>query len=187
MARAGRFSETSFYPPRAAPLIGRRLPFVSVRCPARNLVSNRCAPIFHPPKLMSQPRRRILARGARVGVTERFAIPAERSGCRMFVMAAVIAGVRRSSSVAVMLRYALAKFAFNPLWVEVVAKPIKAGRIVGKLTAEIVNRIFLLFRCRVVPALNVAHVGTMPFLLPTVKGYLPGLSSLGQVVATQRA
>ena len=61
----------------------------------------------------------------------------DRFGGRVNVMTAMVARVRRATLNAVMLCDRVARFAKDAVWVQVVAEPFQAGRIVWKLLLEV--------------------------------------------------
>lgn len=97
----------------------------------------------------------------------------DRSSRRVFVMAAIIARVRWTASIAMMPRHLVANLAMNALRVQIPPQPIEASGIVGEHGVEVHDGELLLFGLNVVPKLLVAHIPILPQVVPTVKGYLP--------------
>ena len=88
----------------------------------------------------------------------------------VLMMAAIVARVRWTASIAVMLGYLVADLAMNALRIQVFPKPIEASRIVREHRIEVHDSELLLLRLNVIPKLLVAHIAILPQTPPTVKG-----------------
>lgn len=62
------------------------------------------------------------------------------SGCRMNVVAALIAGVRRAAHRAVVLCYTLAQLAKDAIRVQIIPKPFEARRVIREHLLEVLER-----------------------------------------------
>jgi len=81
----------------------------------------------------------------------------DRPGGRVNVVPADIAGVRRATGYAVMLRDLAAKLAFDAFGVQILPQPFQTGGIVGKLGFKVPDRVANCFAFNVIPELLVCH------------------------------
>jgi hypothetical protein len=88
----------------------------------------------------------------------------------MDVVPAPIAGVRRTARYTVMFCDPIADLAFDAIGVQILAQPLQAGGIVGKLLFEVLDRIPNGFTFNVIPELLVCHEAMVSEQVPTVKG-----------------
>jgi len=91
----------------------------------------------------------------------------DSAGGRVNVMAAAVARLRRATHHAVMFAYSFASLAVDSIRVEVIAKPLKAGRIIRELLLEVLESVGFHRWFAVhgyLPTLKVAKC------VPTVKG-----------------
>ena len=96
----------------------------------------------------------------------------DRASGRMHMIPAVVAALGRTAGNAMVLGYALTVLALNPIWVEVIAKPLKAGSIVWELLLEVFQSEREHFGLAVVVAHGVTYLQVKPYTqsLHTVKG-----------------
>jgi hypothetical protein len=96
----------------------------------------------------------------------------DRASGRVNVVAAMIARVRRTAHDAMVLGHGFALLAIDAFWVEAIAKPFKAGRVIRVLALEVFQRVRQHFRLAVVVChlVTYSQVKSYQMCIPTVKG-----------------
>ena len=96
----------------------------------------------------------------------------DRASGRVNVMTAAVARVRRATRNAVVLCGRFARLAIDAVWVEVIAKPFKAGCVIRELALEVFQCVRQHVRLAVVVGhlVTYSQVKSYQMFVPTVKG-----------------